>query len=112
MGRLVITIALLQTAGALSGCNASFATRHDPGATSSQAAPRHTSAEAIQIALKHRPHFMQDLSKYAPPTATYQPDSGIWLIYFQDKAVAIDGCFYLQVDDRTGKLSNHIIVCG
>jgi hypothetical protein len=73
--------------------------------------PRLSASDAIQIAIAHRPDSMRDLSKYDPPSASFQSAGRTWLVYFHDKAIAIDGCFYLQVDDRTGSLSNHILPC-
>ena len=108
MTRLLVTNALFLLTGTLVGCDAGFATNHDAGTRS----PRHTSAEAIQIALRQWPDLSDNLSKYDPPTAKYEAGSGTWWIYFHDKAAALDGCFYLQLDDRTDKLSKRVITCG
>jgi hypothetical protein len=108
MARLPVTIALVALMGTLDGCNAGIPNHRD----SEAGAPRHTSAEAIQIALRQRPDLLHDLSEYDPLVATYESSSGSWWISFHYKATPIDGCFYLQLDDRTAKLSKRVIACG
>jgi hypothetical protein len=76
-------------------------------------APRLSAAEAINIALAELPRMHIDTDKYDTPTASFTPNSngGIWLVYFHDKRAALDGCFFLQVDDRTRKVLPRVPTC-
>jgi hypothetical protein len=77
-------------------------------------ATRLSEASAIRIALAHLKRRKMDISHLDTPTASCSiTDKGkTWSVYFQDKPVVLDGCFWVRVDDRTGKVDPVYVICG
>ena len=85
-------------------------TKPDP-ASAQCATPRLSQASAIRIALAH---LKTDPSNYEPPNAncSVSAKGKTWSVYFQAKGVILDGCFWILIDDRTGKVDTIRPTCG
>ena len=77
-------------------------------------APRLSQASAIRIALADLKRRKIDTSGLDAPSATCSvTDKGkTWSVYFQSKAAVEDGCFWVLIDDRSGKVNPVYGACG
>jgi hypothetical protein len=70
---------------------------------------------AIDIALADLKGRKIDMTRYKPPTATFSPTDkgGTWSVFFGLKEENVmDGCFWVFVNDRSGKVDPVYGVCG
>jgi hypothetical protein len=77
-------------------------------------APRLTETAAIRIALAEARRRKFDLRSLDAPRATFLQNAkgGTWSVYFQNKWAVEDGCFWMLIDDRTGKVNPIMQACG
>jgi hypothetical protein len=78
-------------------------------------APKLSEADALRIAATEARHRKMHIQGYEATSATFSRNDkgeGTWLVYFLNKDIPIDGCFFMMVDDRTGKVSHNVLTCG
>jgi hypothetical protein len=84
------------------------------GSAAATNAPRLSQSEAIRIASDVVKGLKYDLRTLKPPQATFSRVSGRgrWSVYFETKEPILDGCFWILIDDTTGKVDPNIQLCG
>jgi hypothetical protein len=65
---------------------------------------RLSQSEVIRIAKAEVEKANIDVSPYEAPVAEYEHQGGdvVWWVTYTSKTHVIDGCFWVEVDDRTG----------
>jgi hypothetical protein len=78
-------------------------------------APRLSETSAVRIALADLERRKYETRDWEAPRATCFANShgGVWSVYFQTKNTDdVEGCLWVLIDDRTGKVDPRYVVCG
>jgi hypothetical protein len=112
--RVTVTITAVLMFGGAPLLAADAPTAVTPGESAPCSAPRLTRVAAIRLAMTDLKRRKWSTDNLEPPMATcLATDKGkTWSVYFHDKKADLDGCFWIFIDDRSGKVDPVYGVCG
>jgi hypothetical protein len=112
--RLTLLVLAVVTFGSAQLCLAGSPATGASDSSGTLAPPRLSESDAIHIALAEAQRRKLDPRTLIAPRATFlrNASGGTWTVFLQAKEAMEDGCFWMRIDERTGKVDPNVQSCG